>query len=247
MIAELGCCGVAVGLLSLAAWLSATAMRAGLPPLWQVLARPTAAISSLSPGPREIAGVVTAEKPVRSPLGASCAAARVDVTSRWTTGTSKHPQEHRDERTRLLVGGALRVRDTTGGCSLAEHDLELVGPSGRVSLTAGEFLGRFVGLADLVHPSAETVELLETRVPQGARVLVSGHAEEADAIVTGNYRRATRREHLLAPRRSRVLVSVGGQGTFVARALVPLCATLLISAWLAGYALALAWLLVALW
>jgi hypothetical protein len=217
-----------------------------LPAIRQVVARPTTPIADVSPGPAEIAGRITAGQPLRSPLGASCIALDIDVYSSWTTRRGKTSTNHRTVRRRQLVARDARVSDGTGECGVSPTEVEIVGRTRSIELPRSTFLARFPALADMVNASATQVELVERLVRDGDSVLVSGFAEESQAIAPDDYRGRIRHEYVLLPKGKRVLVSLGGQWRFLARATAPLVATALTAAWLIGVALLMAAVAIAL-
>ena len=218
----------------------------GAPVVLQVLGRPTTPIAELRPGEVEIAGVISAEQPVLDPHGRPCAVVSLGYSGLWwVKGARGKPVAVSEESEGVVVGSGLVVRDRTGAC-------RLLAPAAALAVSAGprsqqldasevqELLRRSPGLGSVVSVRPQ-VRLVGRSIRVGARVLVSGWAREDATAASDRYREGAGRAFVIGPADGRkLLVSAGGQGHLLTRAVVPLLVALVMVAATLGL-LGLAW------
>lgn len=218
---------------------------AGVPAIAQVLRVRRRRIASVDPTGEEgaiveIAGTVeAASEPCASLSGVPAVAARLTVKSHDGVGDDGRLLGEREE---LVVARAI-VRDGSGACALDLAHVEVVGERrSAAAVPLEDFLASAPPwAAALRHESATHVEVVEEIVPVGARVLVSGRVGPAvvDPAEATGYRgaRGAVRVTLAGAESARLLLSVGGQAGFVARATLPVLAGALVGAYLVAFGL----------
>lgn len=194
----------------------------------RVLRRPTLAVSRLQGGPVEVSGkVVPNGDALVSSSGQRCVAVKTTVHGR-RSGIGELSSLGFKTAQRVVPA---RLIDATGECRLDLDLSEVVGERWLSNPIYETELAR-VPWADLVPLGSTEATIEEVIIPEGATVLVSGHATE-DAKAPGSYRDGRGTEWVISGTTDHLLVlSLGGQARLVGKSVAIATFVLAVGAYL---------------
>lgn len=190
----------------------------------QLLGRPTSRIADLQEGLAEVAGIVSAEEPVKASHGVACAVVAIEVVHEWTVGSGKKRSTKQVSKTRTDMAREISLDDGTGRCLLVTKDeLLVVASQRRWSMSYSDFCSTYpADTALLGDPARGTVTRYERCIELGKRTLVSGLAVPDPEMAPGGYRQGASAHFLLGGDSERkLLIVAGGQTLGAFRAGLP--------------------------
>jgi hypothetical protein len=190
----------------------------------QLLGRRTSRIADVKPGDTEVAGILSAEQPVKDADGRPCALVAIHLIHEWQVGTGKKVRTIKHAEQWTEQARHITLDDGTGTCALSlKQGVTMLAYQRRWSMSYDEFLARFPGECDrLGEARIGTVTRYEQSIEVGQRALASGVAWPDPEAAPRGYRQGAGDTYLVGGDTEHTLLVVSrGQNAGVLRAGLP--------------------------